>query len=449
MDPLPLTILAAVAAYLVGGIPFGYLVARARGVDIFRQGSGNIGATNVGRVLGRRFGILVFALDFAKGALPTAAARWAAAPADPTWGPATPDVLGVAAGLAAFLGHVFPVYLRFRGGKGVATGAGVVAVLLPGPALGTVLVWLAALAATRYVSLASVTAAVALCLFRLALVEGPLGPDSVPVTAFCFLAAALVVLRHRSNLGRLLRGTENQLPDSPAMLNLLKTIHVLALGLWFGTAVFFTFVVGLSLFHTFEALGQEPAAERPSWFPLPPQFTRHDPQLDGPTEQGTRAAGAAVGPLFPWYFLIGGACGLLALGTALGLSRCHPAKVHRVRGTVLLLAVLTVLAGWPVEQKVNALRQPRYEAVDAFLQSPPGRAEETKAAALEARAEFGRWHGVSLLLNFGTVALVTLAMALAARLPEAAGRPAPPRAAEEEATEPEPEAGPAPAVPPP
>src|SRR5256885_1659498 len=117
-----LPILLVVAAYLLGAVPFGYLVARWRGVDILRQGSGNIGATNVGRVLGRRYGILVFVLDFAKGAIPVAAAIRVGAATGVADSLGT-EGLPVAAGLAAFLGHLFPVYLRFRGGKGVATGA--------------------------------------------------------------------------------------------------------------------------------------------------------------------------------------------------------------------------------------------------------------------------------------------------------------------------------------
>jgi glycerol-3-phosphate acyltransferase PlsY len=417
VDPFLLTALACVVAYLIGGIPFGYLLARARGVDILQQGSGNIGATNVSRVLGRRFGLLVFALDFAKGALPAAAALWIAGDVERSWGLATAELVGVAAGLAAFLGHLFPVYLRFRGGKGVATGAGVVAVLLPGPALGALLVWLAVVCAARTISLASLSAALALCVFRLALVDDPLSLDNLPLTAFCFLAAALVVLRHRANLVRLWHGNENRLRDTPTMNTLTKTIHVLALGLWFGTVVFFTFVVGLVLFHAFELLGEQPVEQRPKWFPLPAAYARQDSVLDGPKEQGTRAAGAAVGALFPWYFAIQGACGLLALGTALGLSRAHPGRVHRVRSILLLLALLFVLAGWPLEQKVNALRGPRNEAVSAFLTSRPEQADKARTAALEAKAEFGLWHGLSLLLNFATLGLVTVAMALAARLP--------------------------------
>src|SRR5579864_7961522 len=151
--PLVVTV---VVAYLVGAIPFGYLVAKSRGVDILQQGSGNIGATNVGRVLGRRFGILVFVLDFLKGALPTLTA---AAVSRSLRLDLPPDALGV----SAFLGHLLPIYLRFHGGKGVATGAGVLAVLLPLLALAAVLTWLVVVSASRYVSLASLAAAAVLC----------------------------------------------------------------------------------------------------------------------------------------------------------------------------------------------------------------------------------------------------------------------------------------------
>src|SRR5438445_4439698 len=156
--------LVMLASYLIGAIPFGYLIARWRGVNIFEQGSGNIGATNVGRILGKRFGVLVFGLDFLKGAGPVLAAPWLANLAGPG---AELDPARVAAGLAAFAGHIFQVYLRFRGGKGVATGAGVVSVLLPWPALGAAPAWIVVLCAYRYVSLASLVAVLALCVLRL------------------------------------------------------------------------------------------------------------------------------------------------------------------------------------------------------------------------------------------------------------------------------------------
>jgi acyl phosphate:glycerol-3-phosphate acyltransferase len=431
MDPTALTLLTVLGAYFLGGVPFGYLVARWRGVDIFRAGSGNIGATNVGRVLGRRYGILVFALDFAKGALPVAAALWLKRLAEPSARAELPLAgLEVFAGLAAFLGHVFPVYLGFRGGKGIATGAGVVAVLLPLPALGAVGTWLAVLAASRYVSLASLAAAVALCGLRVALTPQPLAPENAILTAFCVVAAALVFLRHRGNLTRLVRGNENRLQDSTAMRLLGKTLHVLAVGLWFGTATFFSFVVALSLFTSFEEVAKEPQAKRPVWFPVAAQFDRDADRK----EQGTRAAGYAVGPLFEYYFVLQGVCGFLAAVTALGWARAEPgSRVHKVRAVGVLLALGTVVAGWPIERHVSELRVVRNHVVDREMrarmqESRGGPAatqadrERVSAAAEAARKEFGRWHLISLLLNFVTVLLVTVAMALTARLPE---RPTP------------------------
>src|SRR5436190_23752599 len=249
MTAWPLVCLVAFVSYLVGAIPFGYLVARAHGVDIFRAGSGNIGATNVWRVLGWRWGVLVFLLDFAKGAGPTLVAKWL----DPVF---LPDTLPVVAGVAAFLGHLFPVYLGFRGGKGVATGAGVIVVLLPLPALAAILTWIVCIAAFRYVSLASLVAAVVLCLVYLAETSAPFEMPAVILSVFCLLAVSLVFVKHRSNIFRLLHGTENSLPDRPAMRHLSKTFHVLAVGLWFGMAVFFSFPVALTLFSTFEKEAQ-------------------------------------------------------------------------------------------------------------------------------------------------------------------------------------------------
>jgi len=411
-------VIVGLGAYLIGGIPFGYLVARGRGVDILHQGSGNIGATNVGRLLGRRFGILVFLLDFAKGAGPAAVGLFLGRQAEAEWGAVGPQIVGVTAGLCALLGHLFPIYLRFRGGKGVATGAGVVAVLLPLPLLAGLFTWLTVLCAERYVSLASLAAAATLCMGQLVLVPDPLAAENLPATIFCCLAAALVFWRHRANLGRLRQGTENRLRDTVAMNTLTRALHQVVLGIWLGTIVFFTFVVGLVLFSRFESLGED-AAHRPLWFPLSTEFQHRDAQIDGPREQGTRAAGEAVTPLLPWYFLIQGVCGFLAVGTALGLARFSPGRVQRLRVQILLLALLTVLVGWPLEHKVSALRRPRYDAVDAFLQSPPESVDTGRAAALQAKSEFGMWHGLSLLLNLATVGLVTSAMVLAAWLPAA------------------------------
>lgn len=190
-----------VGSYLLGAVPFGYLIARARGVDLLSLGSKNIGATNVGRVMGLWWGVLVFALDFAKGAVPVLLAGL------------TPegDIGRVLAGVAAFVGHLFPVYLGFRGGKGVATGAGAMAVLVPISFAITLAVFLVVLVTTRYMSLASLTAVTLLVILRLTLTPEPWGERAVVITWFVVLACAAVVVRHVGNIRRLIAGTENRL----------------------------------------------------------------------------------------------------------------------------------------------------------------------------------------------------------------------------------------------
>jgi acyl-phosphate glycerol 3-phosphate acyltransferase len=419
MTPFVQYALLALGGYLAGSIPFGYLVARLKGIDITRQGSGNIGATNVGRLLGRPFGILVFVLDFTKGAAPAAAAM-ALAGDD-----ISPTAAGVIAGLGAFLGHLFSVFLRFRGGKGVATGAGVVAVLLPIPALAAVVAWLVCLCSFRYVSLASLVAAAVLCAVHLARAGAPFAGDEVILTVFCLVAVGLVFLRHQGNLRRLIRGNENRLSERPTMTHASKIVHVLTVGLWFGMAVFFSFPVALSLFGSFEAEAQK--NERPTWFPLPAEY-RQESGVEGfnlQKEQGTRAAGFAISPLFHHYFLWQGVCGFLALLTALGWTRAEPwRRVHRVRVVVLMLAVVTVLLGWPIEQKVSELRLARNAAGDRLMEklktnSPAlPSVDEIRGEVVAVRGQFTTWHLWSLLLNMVTVGLVTAAMAQTAMLPE-------------------------------
>lgn len=426
MTAYPLLGLTLLAGYLLGGVPFGWLVARWRGVDILRQGSGNIGATNVGRVLGRRFGALVFLLDFAKGALPVLAASFLTplAAAD-----LPPDSLPAAAGVAAFLGHLFPIYLRFHGGKGVATGVGVIAVLLPVQAVVVLAVWVVVLFATRYVSLASLTAGVLLCGLRLAITPNPWHPENVVVTAFCLFATALVFLRHAGNIRRLFQGSENRLKDSPTMLLFSKTVHVLALGLWFGAAIFFT-IVGAMLFPTF--IGYSLENPRPIWFPVAKEFDKPAPGEKFPTpllrEQGSRTAGAAIGPLFPVYYGIQGGCAVLTTATALGWSFARKGqRVHVIRAAALSAALACVGAGWWLERVVDGLRVERNRLTDAVLTmdvAPPD--EVAKASA--ARAAFDEWHSYSLDVNFVGVALAAVAMTLAAQLPTDVPRGADPHA---------------------
>ncbi len=414
---LSILALTAVLSYLLGAIPFGYLIARWRGVDILKHGSGNIGATNVGRVLGRPFGILVFLLDFTKGALPALCARWWAA----THSLDLPaESLPVAGAVSAFLGHLYPVYLRFRGGKGVATAAGAVMVLLPGPASAALLIWLAVAVASRTVSLASLAAAAGLCLVRLAATTQPWGEEQRILTLFCLLAAGMIALRHRTNVGRLLRGNENQLKDTPTLMRLSKIVHVLALGLWFGTTIFFSFVVGLNLFGSFETFAAQPSEKRPAWFPAWKAYDGPSPSPDLPDplrkEQGSRAGGAIIAPMFRWYFGIQGVCALMATATAWSWRRSNPGRVHALRAIVLLAALVTVGVGAWLEHEVNALRDPRNAAFDALLRHDPPH-EEDVAPTVAARQTFARWHLYSLGLNMLTVLLVTTAMAQAAFLP--------------------------------
>ena len=184
-------------AYLIGSIPFSFLVARAFGVHDVRQvGSGNVGATNVLRSAGKAAGALALLLDLGKGAAASAlAGRLAPGEA----------ALPAVAAVAAVVGHMYPVWLRFQGGKGVATGLGAFAPLAPTAALGALAAFALGALVTRFVSLGSVAGGVALAGLALAL----RGPDPVAVCAAG--TAALVVFRHRSNLRRILAGTERRM----------------------------------------------------------------------------------------------------------------------------------------------------------------------------------------------------------------------------------------------
>ena len=182
-------------AYLLGSIPFSFLVARHEGVDVRAVGSGNVGATNVLRNVGRAAGLLAFALDFAKGS----AATWLAR--ETVGGFEFPSVAAV----VAVLGHMHPVWLRFRGGKGVATGAGAFLPIAPLPTVGALSIFALVTAATRYVSLGSIAGSVSLGV--LAFLSGTLPP--VPLAAM--LVAGLITWKHRENIRRLARGTERRM----------------------------------------------------------------------------------------------------------------------------------------------------------------------------------------------------------------------------------------------
>ncbi|MGB1626203.1 MAG: glycerol-3-phosphate 1-O-acyltransferase PlsY [Miltoncostaeaceae bacterium] len=187
--------IALIAAYLLGSIPFALIAGRLNGVDLRAVGSGNLGATNVFRTLGRSWGIAVMVLDIAKGAAAVLLADWLAGG---SWWP-------IAAGALAILGHVFPVWTGFRGGKGVAVGAGALIGLVPAASGVLILLWLLLVVTTRYVSVASIVAALA---------AAPLAwAFGAPWSYVGFIAAAglFVIWKHRENIRRLLNGTENRI----------------------------------------------------------------------------------------------------------------------------------------------------------------------------------------------------------------------------------------------
>jgi len=206
----PLFYLLPVAAYLYGAVPYGFLMAKLiRGVDIREVGSGNIGATNAARVLGWKFFPVVFLLDLSKGFLPTLAARLLAGEGAGHH----PHPLAVLTAAAAVAGHVFPVYLSFKGGKAVAAGAGAFIVLAPGALAIGFVVWAVVFALWHYVSLASICAAAALGASLWLLPGEPLG-SGVYRTAFGTVAAVMVIFLHRTNIKRLLAGTEHKVGRS-------------------------------------------------------------------------------------------------------------------------------------------------------------------------------------------------------------------------------------------
>ena len=185
-------------AYLVGGIPFGYLIGRMRGVDVRTVGSKNIGATNVFRTVGKKWGLVAFACDVLKGLLPTLAAR-RFLPEAALW-----------VGVACVVGHMLTPYMKFKGGKGVATGAGMLIGLVPALMGVTLLVFVALFALSNYISLGSCGAAAFIGVAIWFPVLGSAGYHNPAQGVLVSLIAAFVVYKHRANIGRPLSGTENK-----------------------------------------------------------------------------------------------------------------------------------------------------------------------------------------------------------------------------------------------
>lgn len=200
----PWTLFLLVAAYLLGAVPFGQIVAKAGGKDLSRMGSGNTGATNAYRALGIKGGLAVLAADLLKGTLAACLAYISLLP------PFLVPVAKAVFGLLAVLGHNFSVFRAFKGGKGVATTFGVVLAMSPRVALLAALLWLACVALTKYASVGSLAATIAMPILM------ALQKADLPSILFAVVAAGLSVFRHRDNLERLRQGRELQYDEKPS-----------------------------------------------------------------------------------------------------------------------------------------------------------------------------------------------------------------------------------------
>lgn len=203
-------------AYLCGSVSFALILGRMRGVDIRRQGSGNVGATNVGRILGKKWGIFCFILDVLKGAAPTLIAGIALGFVGEAQLSQEQAWQWLAVGASAMIGHIFPVWLKFRGGKGVATGLGVLLGVWPhltSAGLSGLVVWLMVAGTFRYVGLASVLAALSLSFFVWfwAKIGNQAASELLPFFVVTGAMGLMVLIRHRGNLARTLQGTEPKL----------------------------------------------------------------------------------------------------------------------------------------------------------------------------------------------------------------------------------------------
>jgi len=218
MTPTHILLILIPIAYLLGSVPFGLIVGKAKGIDVRTAGSGNIGATNVGRLLGKKFFFLVFLLDMLKSLVPMVIAS---ATVRQMSSDSTSYFLWLLVGAAAVVGHMFSIFLGFKGGKGVATSAGVVLGLYPYYTLAgavAIVVFIITFLVSRYASLGSIAAA---CSFPIAFViigrlnHWPVFQSQWPLLMFAVVMALLIVIKHRGNISRLLAGTENRFTNKP------------------------------------------------------------------------------------------------------------------------------------------------------------------------------------------------------------------------------------------
>ena len=202
-------IILFIIVYLFGSIPWGFIIGKAKGIDIRKNGSCNIGATNVTRTIGKPWGIFCFALDFLKGFLPVICVK--------TFIPSLLNIPNNLLGatiiivvLATILGHIFPIYLKFKGGKGVATGTGALIAITPPAIICGLIIWIIIFKTSRYVSLASMVAAIAVAILTISF--SIINFYKVPVSLQYFVAfmTLFAIYKHSSNIKRLLNGTENR-----------------------------------------------------------------------------------------------------------------------------------------------------------------------------------------------------------------------------------------------
>ena len=218
--PYKIFIISLLAAYLIGSFPFGFWIAKLKGIDIRDHGSGNIGATNVFRNLGAKFGILVLILDIAKGFIPVLFGSTIILkdiPKETLDREILEGLIYVSLAIATIIGHNYTFWLGFKGGKGIATSAGALIIFLPEVLLGSVIIWIVVFFTSRYVALASIAAALSLPILTYLLDHNYLFPDinsSKPVLLFGIIAGLMAVWRHKSNIRRIISGKEEKFKKS-------------------------------------------------------------------------------------------------------------------------------------------------------------------------------------------------------------------------------------------
>ena len=203
MVNIPLLSVWILGAYLIGGIPFGFLIGKLRGIDVRTVGSKNIGATNVFRTVGKKWGLLAFFCDVMKGLVPTLVAKMLYAETMP--------VMPILVGILCVVGHMLTPYMKFRGGKGVATAFGALIALMPATVGIAFALFAVTFACSNYISLGSCVAATSLAVMVWVPFLDHAGYNDLPLCILVTLIAAFIVWKHRSNIGRLVRGNENKI----------------------------------------------------------------------------------------------------------------------------------------------------------------------------------------------------------------------------------------------